>query len=174
MSAEHVRLFFGLPCPDRAAREVIAWGLREQLKGRLIPAENLHITLAFLGEIPQARLNELLQIGESLHSSCFEITLDRFECWAHGLICLLPTHKPVALEYLAKEMAERLTQSGYKIDTRRYKAHLTIARKSPSRPKQAPSISWTVDRFVLYMSKNDGGRSLYLKLKEWPMTSNGP
>jgi RNA 2',3'-cyclic 3'-phosphodiesterase len=52
---EKLRLFCGLRLPDDAADAVAAWqaGLE---RGRIVPRDNLHFTLAFLGRRPRADL----------------------------------------------------------------------------------------------------------------------
>ena len=56
---EYVRLFCGLRLPDDAADAIAAWqaGLE---RGRVVPRENLHFTLAFLGRQPRSRLDEVV------------------------------------------------------------------------------------------------------------------
>jgi len=56
---ENVRLFCGLRLPHAAADTVVAWqaGLEG---GRVVPRENLHFTLAFLGWQPRSRLDEVV------------------------------------------------------------------------------------------------------------------
>src|SRR3954463_11375837 len=58
-SDENVRLFCGLRLPDDAAGAIVAWqaGLE---RGRVVPRENLHFTLAFLGWQPRSRLDEVV------------------------------------------------------------------------------------------------------------------
>jgi RNA 2',3'-cyclic 3'-phosphodiesterase len=58
---EHVRLFCGLRLPDDAVDAIAAWqaGLEQ---GRIVPRENLHFTLAFLGRQPRARVDEVVEV----------------------------------------------------------------------------------------------------------------
>lgn len=53
-----MRLFFGLSLPDAARRAVAAFAAQAQsaVPGRYVPAENYHVTLAFLGEVEPRRL----------------------------------------------------------------------------------------------------------------------
>jgi 2'-5' RNA ligase len=57
---ENVRLFCGLRLPDDAADAIAAWqaGLE---RGRVVPRENLHFTLAFLGRQPRSRVDEVVE-----------------------------------------------------------------------------------------------------------------
>jgi len=54
-----VRLFCGLRLPEQALDAIVAWqaGLEG---GRIVPRDNLHFTLAFLGWQPRSRLGEVV------------------------------------------------------------------------------------------------------------------
>ena len=55
---ERLRLFLGFRLPDAAARAVAAWQ-EERLaveRVRLVPVENLHVTIAFLGSRPAGEI----------------------------------------------------------------------------------------------------------------------
>jgi 2'-5' RNA ligase len=56
---EYVRLFCGLRLPDDAADAIVAWQPALE-RGRVVPRENLHFTLAFLGRQPRSRLDEVV------------------------------------------------------------------------------------------------------------------
>ena len=72
---ENVRLFCGLRLPDDAADAIVAWqaGLE---RGRIVPRDNLHFTLAFLGRQPRSRLDEVV---EALRRRCAETRPPVFE-----------------------------------------------------------------------------------------------
>jgi RNA 2',3'-cyclic 3'-phosphodiesterase len=63
---EKLRLFCGLRLSDDAMDAVAAWqaGLE---RGRIVPRDNLHFTLAFLGWQPRSRLAEVV---ETLQRRC--------------------------------------------------------------------------------------------------------
>jgi RNA 2',3'-cyclic 3'-phosphodiesterase len=55
---ERLRLFCALRLPDDVLDRLQAWQ-DEQLSGRIVPRENLHATLAFLGSRPATELPEI-------------------------------------------------------------------------------------------------------------------
>ena len=57
---ENVRLFCGLRLPDHAADAVAAWQHAHLERGRIVPRENLHFTLAFLGRQPRSRVDDVI------------------------------------------------------------------------------------------------------------------
>lgn len=59
---EHVRLFCGLRLPDAAAEAIVSWQAAALSAGRVVPRENLHFTLAFLGRQPRSRVDEVVEV----------------------------------------------------------------------------------------------------------------
>jgi len=57
---DNVRLFCGLRVPDDAADAIVDWQ-RGLAGGRIVPRENLHFTLAFLGRQPRSRIEEVVE-----------------------------------------------------------------------------------------------------------------
>ena len=57
---EYLRLFCGLRLPDDAADAIVAWQATFE-GGRVVPRDNLHFTLAFLGRQPRSRLHEVVE-----------------------------------------------------------------------------------------------------------------
>jgi RNA 2',3'-cyclic 3'-phosphodiesterase len=63
---ERPRLFLGFRLPPDTVERLAVWQQRELSGGRIVPPENLHVTLAFLGARPVA---ELEPIGQALRES---------------------------------------------------------------------------------------------------------
>jgi 2'-5' RNA ligase len=72
---EKVRLFCGLRLTEATAEAIAAWqaGLDG---GRIVPRDNLHFTLAFLGRQPRARVAEVVEV---LRRLCAETAPPVFE-----------------------------------------------------------------------------------------------
>jgi 2'-5' RNA ligase len=70
-----LRLFCGLRLPDPVADDIAAWQARLD-HGRLVPRDNLHFTLAFLGWQPRERLAEVV---DALRAHAAEVEPPVFE-----------------------------------------------------------------------------------------------
>lgn len=163
-----LRLFYALPCPVPIATRIDAWRQGQQFAGQPVPAGNLHLTLAFLGHLPESRLALLEQLPARLPLAelAFELRLDRLDCWHGGLLHLAPSQPPEQLLALVDGLKQLLAEAGMPIKSRDYKPHLTLARESllPERVA-APSYAWNVDELVLYQSE----KGLYHPLRQWPL-----
>jgi 2'-5' RNA ligase len=60
---ERLRLFLALQIPDDIVEALAEWQQRE-LRGRIVPPDNLHITLAFLGSRPAGELESICGVLE--------------------------------------------------------------------------------------------------------------
>ncbi|HVS77409.1 MAG TPA: 2'-5' RNA ligase family protein, partial [Steroidobacteraceae bacterium] len=93
------RLFFAL-WPDEAMRQAMIQAIRKAARasgGRPVDPGNLHVTLAFLGSVPQRRLPELAEAarvaagGADCGKDPLELAFDHLEYWrAAQLLCVLP------------------------------------------------------------------------------------
>jgi 2'-5' RNA ligase len=129
--SERLRLFLALRLPDDALDDLVAWQV-ESLAGdlRVVPRENLHVTLAFLGSRPAA---ELPAIVDALHGAAaaarpIELRIDRYrETRAVGMLVLDDAGGAAAA--LAADLQERLQRLGvYRREGRPWLPHLTVAR----------------------------------------------
>ena len=104
-SDKPLRLFFALPCPTALAEHISNWRDSQDIHGRPVPKDNLHLTLAFLGSQPETALNGLKQLGDQLRGEAFTLRLDRLQTIGHGFLCLTPTQAPPPLLQLSKTCA---------------------------------------------------------------------
>lgn len=71
-----LRLFCALRLPDDVLDELVAWQRTHITSGRVVPRENLHITLAFLGWQPEGRVPE---VAETLRRRAAQTPMPSFE-----------------------------------------------------------------------------------------------
>ena len=171
MPADTLRLFFALPCPPELARDICRWRDDRALGGRPVAADCLHLTLAFLGQQPRTRLEELQLLAAGIEQGPFALQLDRLG-GHHGTLWLEPSAPPPALVALAGELQQRLLAAGIAVDSRPFRAHLTLLRHAGARPSEAPpDFAWAVERFALYASEPVPRGVRYRELGGWPLRS---
>lgn len=129
-----MRLFIAInfPRPVRSAllqeQEIIR---SNAVRGNFSREGNLHLTLAFLGEMPSAVLPELCEIIDALDIHRFALSLDRIgrfgrdgnDTWWVGAA---PNR---SLESLQKRLVASLREAGFPTDAKRFTAHVTLARQ---------------------------------------------
>ena len=95
--------------------------------------ENLHVTVAFVGDVASVRLFALREAGSDAAraSRAFELTLDRIGGAAHGIAWLAPNAAPAELHELRDALVERLDEAGFPTERRAFRPHVTLARNCP-------------------------------------------
>jgi 2'-5' RNA ligase len=156
-AARPLRLFFALwPDPPlRAALAATAAALRRSCGGRPPPARNLHLTLAFLGEVAPSRLPELVALAAGIPLRPFTLTLDRTGWWPRQRLVWAGAREcPAELEALAGKLAGALRTAGFRSEHRPFVPHVTLLRDAQRAPPQNPLQlpSWKVEGFVLACS----------------------
>jgi len=173
-----LRLFFAL-WPDAGARAALAATaaeLRKTCGGRVPAANNLHLTLAFLGSVPAARLPELEDIAAGLarqsSGNSFVLTLNHIGWWRRPrLVWAGMRNCPCELEALADALASGLQSRGFHTEQRRFRPHVTLLRDADRAPAVAAceTVSWRSTQFVMAQStiENDGVK--YRIVGKWPL-----
>lgn len=151
------RLFLAL-WPDQALRDALAAAqleVRREAGGRAVPADNLHLTLAFLGAVPRERVDLLVAACRAVALDPHRLVLDRVGLWPRGGILWIGTNDPPApLARFVSAIQAALEPLGFPPERRRFHAHVTLCRNSRRRPSwQGKPIEWAVDRFCLVESE---------------------
>ena len=178
-----LRLFTALDIPDdvKAALAALLDRLRPLAKLHWIPLEKLHITTKFIGEWPEARLEELKGALRSVRApGPVEVSIRRLG-W-------LPSPRSARVLYAGVEPGESLTtlaaatehaaeRAGVPAEARIYRPHVTLARTRERVPldavrtalsqiELAPIGHYFASSFALYLS----AKGTYTKLEEFPFT----
>ncbi|MDX6609070.1 MAG: 2,3-cyclic 3-phosphodiesterase [Solirubrobacterales bacterium] len=181
MSEKHskspsARLFVALDLPDALRAGLAAWG-GEALDDpalRPVPAESLHITLAFLGHRPPDEIEPIATVVRGLSAPRIELgdPVARPERGRPRLFAL-PAHSP-ELGRLQATLLERLAGAGlHEAERRPFWPHVTVARVRPrSVPGPLPSLppglrdAWLGVRAVFYRSVLQPSGSTYFPLAQ--------
>ena len=155
-----MRLFVAILLSEemlRAVRSVQEEFRRRGVKGNYTPAENLHLTLAFIGEYPDPE--DVLRAMAEVRLTPFELKLDGVgafgDLWWLGL-----EHSP-ALEGCVRRLRHALAEAAIPFDRKRFRPHITLIRRA-SMPAgampgvEAPRASMRVEDVALMRS--DRGR----------------
>lgn len=138
--------------------------LQEQsTAGNFTRPENLHLTLAFIGE--SERLADLRQVLNRIDSHPFHLELSGSGNF--GELYWAGLQKAPALDRLARLLRKDLLEQGFDIDQKPFRPHITLARqlKAPQEVQiQLLPGSMQVDRVSLMCSERINGRLTYTEL----------
>lgn len=98
--------------------------------GNFSRRENLHITLAFIGETD--RLDGAVEAMDNTVSEPFIYRLSalgRFKGNEKGDTVFLSVEDDSVMKKLASSLSDMLKREGFKLESRSFKAHLTIGRE---------------------------------------------
>jgi 2'-5' RNA ligase len=171
-TAASVRLFFAL-WPDDEVRSALARyaaTAHAVAGGRTVRADAVHLTLAFLGDTPVARLPALFDAASRAVARPFTLVLDLAAWWKHNRIVWVGTRTvPDALTLMVADLRAAVAAAGFRFDPKPFVVHATLIRNAAPRgplPDVAP-IEWQGDGFVLVRSTLGAGGSRYEVVGEW-------
>jgi 2'-5' RNA ligase len=140
---ERIRLFVALPLPGETVERLSAWQrseLADTPEARLVPADNLHVTLAFLGSRPSSDVTSVLGVLREAAREAETPLLtaaDYRETRSVGMVRLEDEEERATR--LAAEVGEGLEDLGvYERERRAWLPHVTVLRfRKP--PRLAPA-----------------------------------
>ncbi len=174
---ESVRAFFAV-WPDASANDALALLARataREAQGRAPPQGNLHLTLAFLGEVAVARVTALHAIGAAAASMLapFPLTLDCMGIFrGPGIAWAGASAPPREIGVLVRRLRDALEADGFAIERRAFQPHVTLARhcgKPLAKIRIAAPIVWIVSRIVLNASETGPAGPRYRELASWAL-----
>ena len=163
-----MRLFIAINFnPDTRARLL---ALRDELRsrserGNFSLPENLHLTLAFLGECDAKQTAAAKSAMDAVSFKPFDVHIERVgrfkrnggDIWWAGLRGSKP------LMDLQRELTERLIGAGFALEKREYKPHVTLGREvvTDAAPWQIEPFGETVSGIDLMKSERIAGKLTY-------------
>ena len=175
------RVFFAF-WPDEAQRSAIEHAAGKAVRhsgGRPVPAANLHVTLAFLGNVLAARIPELQRIARE-RSAAFTgqipatLTFARLAHWQEAqVLCALATEERPAAGALAAALQEATSTAGFSPDRKPFQAHVTLARKviRPGTSLRLRPVVWRFESFALIDSRTQPSGAVYSVIETYPLAS---
>ena len=140
--------------------------LRRQGMGNFTRRENLHLTLAFLGETE--RVEAASDAVMSVKADTFPLTLEKL---GHFRDLYWAGVRPsTALTALQRQVAQALTDRGFTLEDRPFRPHLTLCREfrpfassftTEAAEKALGTPSCIIRRVRLMQSRREKGRLIY-------------
>ncbi|MGA2399352.1 MAG: RNA 2',3'-cyclic phosphodiesterase [Steroidobacteraceae bacterium] len=169
-----MRLFFAAFPSQEMRRQIasatVALGLPKE--ARLVPPENYHMTVAFVGEVSRELAVALRAIGAAVRCPPFEVCFDACERWQKlEIVATVASEPPAALLELHRALHAEIDRLGLPADPVAFRAHVTLARKvtQVSVLKSMSKFSWTVQNFQLVRSARSAEGSIYTVVDSWPL-----
>jgi 2'-5' RNA ligase len=177
------RLFFAL-WPIEGEQQRLAANYRDVVAasgGRAIAAANLHITLAFLGSVPEESLPLVRSIARNVSDVVrvapqpITLTFHGVEYWRRPRIICATTSapSPATTVTLAEALKRELTDAGFTPDLKAFRPHVTLARKvSRAGSLCALEMTLTFRDFSLVESRTETQASSYSVIESWPLCTS--
>ena len=150
-------MFFALWPDDAVRSRLVLWSreLHALCGGRPTRPENLHVTLAFLGSVEDARVAEVERAAGEVAPRSVSLVLDQPGYWKQNRIAWAGASVvPRELETLIAELRSALTRSRIAFDSKTFVSHVTLLRDARE-PRPMPAldpIKWRLSGFVLVRS----------------------
>ena len=136
------------------------------VRGGFTTEENMHLTLAFIGEVPDAEpvLEALAAVSFTPFSLCLEGLGCFGDLWWAGMGASPP------LDALARRIRRALAENGIPFDRKRFSPHVTLIRRARG---DMPGVTvggaaMNVDAFSLMRSDRGRNGMIYTELGRFP------
>jgi RNA 2',3'-cyclic 3'-phosphodiesterase len=193
LKSPRARLFVALDLPDGVRAGLVEWGRGALADPALRPmsAESLHITLAFLGYMPEKEIPRLAAIVEESAGPAPEVALREpvpRPPRGRPRLFALPAESPDAVALQAGLAEELLAARLYEVEKRPFWPHVTLARvRREERGSQRPALvsqpprglpkdllqPWLGIRLTLYRSELQPQGARYVPLAQVELPAGG-
>ncbi|MGL5697766.1 MAG: RNA 2',3'-cyclic phosphodiesterase [Kluyvera sp.] len=174
--SEPKRLFFAIEIPAKIQKQLVQWRADHfpADAGAPVAAANLHMTLAFLGDVSADKQRALAAMAGRIRQPGFTLHLDDAGQWLRSRVVWLGTRQPPrGLLQLASMLRAQAARSGCYQSPQPFHPHLTLLRNAAQAVAiPAPGFHWEIPitEFVLYESRFSAGRTRYTPLQRWTLS----
>lgn len=172
-----LRLFFALELSATDKTTLLNFQQRlSLLGGQKIPAENFHITLSFLGQIAESKIESLLDEIETPDMQPFEISTGDILYFEGAKTLALSIEKGAEKLSQLKRIIEKNLQriEHFNLDKRVYKPHISLLKQLQQYPDQLPPYHMPIKVIGISLlasvpTKKGVGYEL---IGEWPLRAS--
>ncbi|MBY6034395.1 RNA 2',3'-cyclic phosphodiesterase [Marinobacter daepoensis] len=175
------RLFFGLEIPGATKAELLR--VKTGLSGaRWQQANQLHLTLAFLGEVEASRVPDAQSLAREVRHSPFDLRVQGLGCFGRPekpKILWAGVTPETELRDLQQSLATQLTHHRFALKNPSFKPHITLSRFQANSGSVAalldqhpdtPFGCLAVHEFALFESRPGPQGSVYTVLERYSLT----
>jgi RNA 2',3'-cyclic 3'-phosphodiesterase len=169
-----LRLFCGLPVPSASVAPLIEWQHACLLAGKIVPPDNLHVTLAFLGSRPATDVEPVAAaLREAASGVALPVLRVRRYRETRSVGMLVLDDEEGRATGLAGRLHERLEGLGlYRSERRPWLPHLTVLRfrRPPRFDPVLPDLGEVVpSEAAVYLSRLHPSGARYEVLESVPL-----
>lgn len=172
-----MRLFIAINFNNETRAQLIA--LRDELRsclkcGNFTPDENLHLTLAFLGECDAKQTSTVKAAMDAIRFEPFNIEIDRIGRFkrdgdrrsAPGDLWWAGVQSSKALIEMQSALTDNLIGAGFTLEKRKYSPHITLGREviTDAEPRRIEPFGETITGIDLMKSERIGGKLTYTSI----------
>jgi len=161
-----MRLFIAIDLSPELKKSLVSFmhDLKQKgIKGNYTPAQNLHLTLCFIGETKQAE--EIMAAMKAVDYKEFRLSLD--ETGRFGDVFWVGLKGSQKLKILTADLKKQLDAAGIPYDKKPFEPHITLIRKvsGPTTGKlPVPKDEMMVKKVSLMKSEQKNGKMVYTEL----------
>ena len=168
MGGRLMRLFIGISPTDDVRKALVKaqnFLQRHGITGSYLEPENLHLTLAFIGEYPE--IDPVLDAIEQLVFSPFPITYTHLGTFRESIVWS-GIEESAPLSALVKHLRYELAKADIPFDNSSFSPHFTLARHADFSkgipPAEIEPVTMTVDQITLYRSDRGKNGMIYTEV----------
>jgi len=180
-----IRTFAAISLPDAVSAAL------ERIQGalpvpRIVPHENLHATLVFLGDLDSPALDEIHLAYAQIREAAFELALDGVGMFGGGKPRLVyaGVAENASLRHLQAKLEQAARNVGVAVERRRFTPHVTLARPNAARidrdrlERAVAAASgfrtapFPVESFSLFRSDLGRAGATYTELAQYPLCAS--
>ena len=166
-----MRLFFALWPPPATAQALHEWAtiVQHAAGGRVTITQNIHLTLAFLGD---ADPDKAIAAARRVRAERHDLPIDSAKYVRRNeMVWVGPARMPTALDALVTQLHASLRTHSFALESRPFAAHITLIRKArqPRSIPSLPAVEWPAEAFILVRSRTSSKGSTYEPIERFPL-----
>ena len=170
------RLFVGVALSAAQQQQMAAVLATLPAALKPVPAENLHLTLRFLGQSSEKQACALWGQLSATSLQAFSVRLEQLLCWpGPKVLCLAGEIIDPALQLLDASITQAAASAGYPPSQHPLHPHLTLARGAkqfPQSPVTVPALQVQPTELHLYQSVSTPAGVRYPILASLPLLAD--